>query len=275
MRNNDTLGLRCMIATALILIAGYAVTAPGAASFDSPASLTINVYTCDQLHDPIDPNQTLANECALGTEDIPFTLEPIAPQSGSMMASTGSGGSPATISFSQLASGRYRLSQETPVTVAHSYVATCTSNVRQFEYPFTPFAFIEPGGRLNIELLPDEQLVCDWYNILAPEQESAASLTVTVYSCSGDVIGPELCELAPDVDLRLFGPSAEIVLTSDTNGVATFDGEGTFQIEPVTELSDRVFCSFQITESSGSVESLTLDPTNPIAIDAYYCYPGA
>ncbi len=274
MRNNDAFGFRFMIAMAFILMAGYAAASPSVAALDSPASLTINVYTCDDLHDPIDPNQTLVNECALGTGDIPFTLQPIAPQSGSMMASTGTGGTPATISFSQLPSGQYRLSQETPDTIAQSYVSTCTSNVRKFEYPFTPFAIVEPDGRLNIELRPDEQLTCDWYNILAPEQESAATLTVTVYSCSGDVIGPEFCDLAPNVDLRLFGPSAEIILTSDANGIATFDGEGAFQIEPVSELDDRVFCAFQ-TDSNENTDQLTLDLANPVSLDAYYCYPGA
>lgn len=263
-----------MIAMAFILIAGYSVPSPDAAALDPPASLTINVYTCDDLHDPIDPNQTLANECALGTEDIPFTLEPIAPQGGGMMASTGSGGTPATISFSELAPGQYRLSQVTSDSIAQSYVATCTSNVRTFEYPFTPFAIVEPNGRLNIELLPDEQLTCDWYNILAPEQESAATLTVTVYSCSGDVIDPELCDPAPNVDLRLFSPSAELILTSDANGIATFDGEGAFQIEPVSELDDRVFCTFQ-TDTNENTDLLTLDLTNPMTLDAYYCYPGA
>jgi hypothetical protein len=275
MRHHYEFGLRSMIALAIIFVAGYVTESPRvAAQGDSPASVTINVHTCGDLHDPIDPNQTLANECALGTEDIAFTLEPIAPQGGGMMASTGSGGSPATISFSQLAPGQFRLSQDTPGTIALSYVASCTSSVRTFEYPFTPFATIEPEGRLNIELLAGEQLSCDWYNILAPEQETAATLTVTVYSCSGDVIDPELCDLAPDVDLRLFGPSAEIVITSDASGIATFDGEGEFQLEAVSDLEDRDFCGFH-TGSGDTTSTLTLDTANPLALDAYYCYPGA
>ncbi len=127
---------------------------------------------------------------------------------------------------------------------------------------------------MNLELLPGEQLTCDWYNILAPVQQAADSLTVTVYSCSGDVIDPELCDLAPNVELRLFSPSAEITITSDANGIATFDGAGEFQIEPVSALEDRVFCGFQPATNSAN-DALTLDPSNPIALDAYYCYPGA
>ena len=266
--------LRLTIGIAFILMAGYATVYQGVAAQDAPASLTINVYTCDDLHDPIDPNQTLVNECALGTDDVSFALDPLVPQIGDMMASTGTGGSPATVAFSNLVSGDYRLTQQAPDTIALSYIAQCTSNVREFDYPFTPFAIIEPNGRLNIELLPGEQLACDWYNILVSEQESATTLTVTVYSCSGDVIDPELCDLAPNVDLRLSGPSAEIIIATDANGVATFDGVGTFQIEPVSDLDDRVFCSF-LTGSGDAAGTLTLDPASPLTLDAYYCYPGA
>ncbi len=274
MRFRCPLGIRLILGFAFVLLAGYAEVSPGAAADDAPASLTISVYTCDHLHDPIDPNQTLANECALGTEDIPFSLEPAAPQGGSMIASTGSGGSPATIAFSNLSPGDYRLMQETPDSIAHSYVAQCTSSVRAFDYPFSPFATIEQQGRLNIQLLPNEQLRCDWYNVLAPEQASSASLTVTVYNCSGDVIHPEICDLAPDVELRLFGPSADVILTTDTSGVATFDGAGSYQIEAVTEIEDRDFCGFQ-TQSGEITELLTLDPVHPVALEAFYCYPGA
>ena len=45
-------------------------------------------------HDPVEPNQTLLNECAEPTEDITFTLEG---EAGTASASTGEGGSPATI----------------------------------------------------------------------------------------------------------------------------------------------------------------------------------
>ena len=267
-------GLQLMLGLAFVLIAGYASADRSAAALDSPASLTLNVYTCADLHDPIDPNQTLVNECNLDTEDIPFTLEPAAPQVGSMMASTGTGGHPATISFSELAAGDYRLVQQTPESIALAYVAQCTSNVRTFDYPFSPFAIIESHGRLNIQLLPGEQLTCDWYNVLAPEQATGATLTVTVYSCSGDIIDAALCDLAPDVELRLSSPNFEIALTSDADGVATFEGQGEFQLEPVSTLDDRVFCGFH-SSSDPVATPLTLDPANPLAIDAYYCYPGA
>ena len=76
-----------------------------------PASLTINKYTCQSAHDPVEPNQTLLNECAEPTEDITFTLEG---EAGTASASTGEGGSPATIQFSELEPGLYLLTEEIP-----------------------------------------------------------------------------------------------------------------------------------------------------------------
>lgn len=273
MRTRRLLAFPLLLSTAAMLIAGYWATATMAES-NVPASLTINVYTCDDLHDPIDPNQTLVNECALSTDDIAFTLEPSSPSNGSMSASTGSGGAPATIAFTQLTPGAYRLSQDTPATIAQSYVSTCTSNVRTFDYPFSPFAIVEPHGRLNIELMPGEQLACDWYNIQASDAATATTLTVTVYSCDGDVIDPELCDRAPGVELRLVGPSAGITITADDSGVATFDGEGVYELEPISELEDRDFCGFY--DDTGNAPDLVdLSVAEQITLDGYYCYLGA
>ncbi|MCA9860240.1 MAG: hypothetical protein KC438_10985, partial [Thermomicrobiales bacterium] len=62
-------------AMAMLVFMGVCGTAHPmpAAALDSPASLTIEVYTCDSLNDPIEPNQTLIDECNLGTDDISFT----------------------------------------------------------------------------------------------------------------------------------------------------------------------------------------------------------
>ena len=263
---------------ALMMTAGFAafglVQLSSAAAPDSPASLIVNVYTCDALHDPIAPNQTLVNECNLGTEDITFALEPVAAQGGGASASTGTGGAPSTISFTNLAPNDYRLVQQTPDTIALSYISQCTSTVREFTYPFTPFAIIEPGGRLNIQLLPGEELTCDWYNIQASDDAAATTLTAAVYSCDGDVIDPNLCDPAPGIDLRLSNPSAEVIVTSDTNGIATFDGAGTYTVEAISDLPERTTCG--IYNPGGSpITSVALDPANPSTLEVYYCYPGA
>ncbi len=268
--------LRMIAAFAIVLgVAPAAIGSPvNAAPAVEPASLVLNIYTCESRNDPIDPTESLIDQCRLGTEDIPFTLEMIASQDGSAMASTGTGGAPATISFTELVPGDYRLVQQTPDTIARSYVATCTSNVRTFDYPFSPFAIIESGGRLNIHLLPGETLTCDWYNVQA-EPESAAALTVTAYSCSGDVIGPDLCDLAPDVEFALTNSTGTVEhLTTDSNGVATFDGNGAYHLEAISTLENRVFCGFD-PHSTTSGADLTLGPSAPLVIEAYYCYSGA
>lgn len=276
MNPRPSISIRPLLALMLVTlaVAAFGRGAPVSAQSE-PASLTLNVYTCDAHNDPIDPNQTLINECNLGTEDIDFTLEQIPTQASGAGASTGTGGKPATISFSQLTPGDYRLTQETPKSIALSYVSQCTSNLRTFDYPFSPFAIIEPGGRLNIQLQPGEQLTCDWYNVQAGKEEAAA-LTITAYSCSGDVIGADICDLAPGVEFTITNPATmqEQHITTGQDGVATFDGSGDVQIAAVTELHDRNFCTFEPSDASTN-GALTLDPANPTAIEAYYCYPGA
>jgi hypothetical protein len=246
---------------------------------DAPASLTIDVYTCESRNDPIDPTESLIDQCTLGTDDIVFTLDAIGAEATGASASTGTGGAPSTISFTDLTPGDYRLTQQTPDTIGLSYILQCTSSTRTFDYPFTPFAIIEPGGRLNIELQPGDQLACDWYNVQATPDEPAdtATLTITAYSCSGDVIGPGMCDLAPNVTFTIVDAAGNAEqFTTGADGIATFDGAGAYQISPTSELPDRNFCAFEpygtISISDGSV---TLDPANPIAMDAYYCYPGA
>lgn len=267
--------LRPVTVVLAVLVATMATGSVSTAAQNDPASLTLNVYTCDAGNDPIDPSQTFANECTLGTEDITFTLEQVPSQASGARASTGTGGAPSTIAFSQLTPGDYRLTQETPKSIALSYVSQCTSNLRTFDYPFSPFAIIEPGGRLNIQLQPGEQLTCDWYNVQAGKEEAAA-LTITAYSCSGDVIGADICDLAPGVEFTITNPATmqEQHITTGQDGVATFDGSGDVQIAAVTELHDRNFCTFEPSDASTN-GALTLDPANPTAIEAYYCYPGA
>jgi hypothetical protein len=227
-----------------------------------PASLTINKYTCDALHDPVDPNQTLINECNLGTEDITFTLEAAG---STASASTGEGGKPATIVFSDLAAGTYLLTEQMPDNVRLAYISQCTSDVRIFSYPFSPFAVIEPDGRINVELLPGEDMVCDWYNVLAPD---SGSVTITKYNCSGDVIDKSICAPGSGVDFTLtpVDGGAPISLTTDDSGVASVDVEGTFELEEV----GQEWC---IAESSAvnATGQIVVDPGEDVTIDIYNC----
>lgn len=265
-----------MFGAALILVAGYVTAFPGIAA-DAPASLTINVYTCDAHHDPIDPNQTLLNECNLGTADLPFTLESI-PSSGTpAMASTGAGGHPATIGFSQLPPGEYRLTLSARDGIAFSYIAQCASDARTFTYPFSPFAIVEAGGRIDLTLLPGEHLSCDWYNVEASKDgapAAASALTVTAYDCSGDVFDASLCNPAPGVELLLTDAATmfEHHLVTGPDGSATFDGAGAYTLTA----SGRQPCGFAgDVPVTADALSLTLDPAHPIAIQIFYCQDGA
>lgn len=226
-----------------------------------PASLTINKYTCDALHDPIEPNQTLINECNLGTEDITFTLEA---QGSTASASTGVGGKPATIVFSDLAAGTYLLTEQIPDNVRLAYISQCTSDVRSFSYPFYPFAIIEPEGRINVELLPGEDMVCDWYNVLAPE---SGSITIHKYDCSGDVIDPSICDPGAGVSFTLTPDSGQpISLTTDDNGMATVDAEGTFTLAEVGQ--EWCFAQSGSVNATGQIE---VGPGEDVTIDIYNC----
>lgn len=226
-----------------------------------PASLTINKYTCDALHDPIDPNQTLINECNIGTEDITFTLEA---QGSTASASTGAGGKPATIVFSDLAAGTYLLTEQIPENVRLAYISQCTSDVRTFSYPFYPFALIEPDGRINVELLPGEDMVCDWYNVLAPD---SGSVTITKYNCSGDVIDKSICEPGAGIAFTLTPDGGQpISLTTDQNGVATVDAEGTFTLEEV----GQQWC-FAQSVSVNATGQVVVGPGEDVTIDIYNC----
>ena len=278
MNGRPAISMMRLLAVCTAILGFSALVIGGASSVSAqtaPATLTIDVYTCSAGYDPIDPHETLIDPCNLGTEDIAFTLEPLGRQSGSAMASTGTGGAPATVAFSGLAAGDYRLTQQKSDTISLSYILQCTSDARTFASPFTPFTIIEPGGRLDIHLLAGEQLTCDWYNVQSEPQETAA-LTITAYDCSGDTIGPDMCDLAAGVEFELTDSTGAVAgqLVTGADGTASFDEAGVYQLTAVSEVENRVFCAFEPYDAMSDGQ-LTLDPGNPIALDAYYCYPGA
>ena len=86
----------------------------------------------------------------------------------------------------------YLLTEEIPDSVRLAYVTECRSDVRSFSSPLSPFTVIEPEGRVNVELLPGEDLECDWYNIL---QDTPGTITLIKYWCQGNVVNAENCEI--------------------------------------------------------------------------------
>jgi hypothetical protein len=126
-----------------------------------PASVTLNVYTCPEGYDPLARDAEPLTDCNLPTEDITFTL----PDGAS--ASTGTGGAPSTIIFSNLQAESYLVTAVLPEGVESAFVWQCSSDQRSFVYPFSPFAVIPADGRLPVELVAGEDLECDWFNVVA------------------------------------------------------------------------------------------------------------
>ncbi|CAN5669054.1 hypothetical protein BH23CHL4_BH23CHL4_27010 [soil metagenome] len=230
-----------------------------------PASLTINKYTCQTAHDPIEPNQTLANECAEPTEDITFTL---AGGAGAASASTGEGGAPATIRFSELEPGTYLLTEEIPDNVRMAYISECRSDVRAFSYPFYPFAVIEADGRINVELLPGEDLECDWYNVL---EETPGTITIIKYWCQGNVVNAQSCEIyTGGIAFTLIPQDGgeEIALLTGNDGAATTEAEGIYEIVE----DDFEWCSAQ-SNAADANGNIVVESGQQVEVEIFNCGP--
>lgn len=230
-----------------------------------PASLTINKYTCQSAHDPIEPNQTLLNECGEPTEDITFTLENDAT---TLSASTGTGGAPATIAFSDLDPGTYLLTEEIPDSVQMAYIRECRSDARSFNYPFAPFAMIEPDGRIWIDLLPGEDLECDWYNVLA---DSPGTVTITKYWCQGNVVNEASCEIYDGGVAFTLVPAAggqPISAVTGDDGTVTVEASGVYEV--VEE--DFEWCSAQ-SDAANAEGLIEIGPGEQVTIEVFNCGP--
>jgi hypothetical protein len=231
-----------------------------------PASLTINKFTCQTAHDPIEPNPTFMNECAEPTEDITFTLSNLAGSSAS--ASTGTGGAPATIQFSDLEPGDYLLTEAMPDNVRLAYISECRSDVRSFSYPFYPFAIIEPDGRINVELLPGEDLECDWYNIV---EETPGTVTITKYWCEGSEGNVENCEIyAGGIEFTLVPQDGgeEISLVTGDDGTATTEAEGTYEVVEV----GRQWCDAQ-SDAADVNGNIIVGAGQAVEVEVFNCGP--
>ncbi len=231
----------------------------------APASLTINVYTCQSLHDPIEPVQTLQAECNEPTEDILFTLG----RDGSVAsASTGEGGRPSTIQFSELEPGSYLLTEEIPETIRLAYINECRSDARAMQYPFAPFAIIESDGRIGVELLPGENLECDWYNI---QQDTPGTVTIVKYWCDGTSDALTNCELYTDgvgFTMNRLDGGEQLLLETGPDGLATTDALGTYELIE----DDYEWCSAQSTavDANGNV---VVESGQNVTIEIYNCGP--
>ena len=122
-----------------------------------------------------------------------------------------------------------------------AYVTECRSDVRSFSSPLSPFTVIEPEGRVNVELLPGEDLECDWYNIL---QDTPGTITLIKYWCQGNVVNAENCEIfIGGIAFTLIPQDGgeEIPLLTGNDGMATTEAEGVYEVVE----DDFEWCSAQ------------------------------
>ena len=230
-----------------------------------PASLVINKYTCPSGFDMLAPNADPMATCTVGTEDINFVLEG---NSTELSASTGTAGAPATVQFSDLEASVYLLTEETPEPIERAFVLSCDSDARTFDYPFAPFATIEPGGRLMLELVPGEDLTCEWFNVQAPD---LGTLTLTKYWCDGEAGNLTNCEIyTGGVEFLLLPVDGGDPLDLLTNA----EGTATIQADGVFELQEQGFtwcgAESQFVDSNGNV---TIEPGIEATVDVYNCGP--
>lgn len=237
-------------------------TATATAADPGPASITINKYTCPEGYDLFEPDADPAAECDLPTEDITFRL------SDGAAASTGTGGAPSTISFGNLQPGRYVVTEEQPGNVDFAFVLSCTSDQRTFVYPFSPFAIVEPDGRLPVELVAGEDLECDWFDVLAPPQNGI--VTLTKFWCPGELVNFDACERYTEgIGFTLVpvdGVGDEISIVTGPDGTVTFEAAGVFD---VTE-EGYEWC-FAESDSLNADGSLTVNAGQAASITIYNC----
>jgi hypothetical protein len=230
-----------------------------------PASLTINKHTCPAEFDVLAEDADPAASCTLPTEDITFTLQGDTMQ---LSASTGSGGAPATISFGDLEAGTYLLSEQIDESIAMAFVLECDSDARTFNYPFSPFAVIEPNGRLTVQLLAGEDLVCDWHNVLAPEP---GTVTIVKYWCDGEAGDLTNCELyAGGAGFTLIPSdgSEEISLVTGEDGAATVEAEGTYTLAE----DDFAWCGAE-SDTVDPEGNLQVNGGDEVTIEIFNCGP--
>jgi len=232
-----------------------------------PAALILNKYTCPDGFDLFGENVDPYLDCDLGTDDIVFSL---ANDDSQLSASTGTGGKPSTISFSELTPGDYLLSEEMPDNVRFAFVEKCTSDKRTFEsYPFGPFAVIEPDGRIAVGLVAGETLECDWFNVL---EEEPGTLILTKYWCEGAVVNDASCNVyTGEISFRLVptGDGEEVSFqTGGPQGQAIVETEGTFEL--IEEGFEWCFAESDAADVEGNI---VIESGQESIVDIYNCGP--
>ena len=194
-----------------------------------PATLIITKYTCAEGYDLHGPDANVVDDCVALTEGIVFALTD--DDEFNESATTDSEGQ---ATWSDLEPKSYVIQETLPEGTQSAFIWTCRSDYREFqaEYPFTPFSYAGPDGRIGVTLVPGETLECDWYDV--PEDQPGGEVTVTKYLCPGTTVIPSQCAVHTDgatiVLSRVDGSGDPVELTTDESGTATAPAEGSYTV---------------------------------------------
>jgi hypothetical protein len=165
------------------------------------------------------------------------------------------------------------------------FVLSCESDLREFAYPFIPFARIDETGSIKIDIVAPETLTCQWFNIphsdddepeLSVDDGSSeeagpldTGMSVTVFDCP-QVPNPASCDVMTDaVSISIVardGSGNDQVSRTDLRGSASFELEsGTYRIE-----TDPAFCFVQ-SSSSDENDDLVVSVGEVTEVHIFIC----
>lgn len=210
------------------------------------------------------------------TDDITFAV--IGSKNAAVEGKTGDDGD-GTVTFTGLKAGSYLLRETYPEKVNHAFIWSCQSDVRTFDYPFTPFARIDKTGTIKISLVAGETLKCDWFNVpTKPVKNSGAvnptsgdvEVTIKVFQCPSQTVITSACDPAAEGEGVSLTPTSgdgdPVDLETDDQGVA----KGSVPADEYDIDADESICA---ADSSVFTSDGTLDLTDGDAVDVsvYLC----
>jgi hypothetical protein len=134
-----------------------------------PGAISVTKWLCPPGYDLAAPDADPVVDCAVPLDGVGFELSDGLETWPS--AQTGDAG-PGTILFGGLDPGGYHLAEDVPTGIV-AHVVACTTSVPSEDPQLGPaLGFVEPpvvDGAIDLELGEDETIVCDWYNVPAPD----------------------------------------------------------------------------------------------------------
>lgn len=160
---------------------------PPPADANTPANLSIVVFTCPSGYDLYAEDAVPSGDCPDPAIGIDFTVT--SPDGTAQQATSNAGGE---LAWSGLAPGDSLLQAALPPGTERAFIADCASTQRALteDNPLTPFAFASPDGRIGITLLPGEALACTWYVIPVSQ---GGTVTGQLYACPGVTVIKTQC----------------------------------------------------------------------------------